>query len=54
MNSRKKPALGRNLSSMLSQSTLDEVQGAAHDELRNLPRGGHDYRKLYAAYKKAT
>ena len=37
MNSYKKPALGRNLSSMLSQSTLDEVQGAAHDELRNLP-----------------
>lgn len=24
------------------------------DELRNLPRGGHDYRKLYAAYKAAT
>ncbi len=23
-------------------------------ELRNLPRGGHDYRKLYAAYKAAT
>jgi pyruvate dehydrogenase E1 component len=24
------------------------------DELRSLPRGGHDYRKLYAAYKAAT
>jgi pyruvate dehydrogenase E1 component len=24
------------------------------DEIRNLPRGGHDYRKLYAAYKAAT
>ncbi|MGA0206125.1 MAG: pyruvate dehydrogenase (acetyl-transferring), homodimeric type, partial [Ilumatobacteraceae bacterium] len=24
------------------------------DELRNLPRGGHDYRKLYAAYRAAT
>jgi pyruvate dehydrogenase E1 component len=24
------------------------------DEIRNLPRGGHDYRKLYAAYKTAT
>ena len=27
---------------------------SADDELRNLPRGGHDYRKLYAAYKAAT
>ena len=24
------------------------------DELRNLPRGGHDYRKLYAAYRAAS
>ncbi|MDQ3176782.1 MAG: pyruvate dehydrogenase (acetyl-transferring), homodimeric type [Actinomycetota bacterium] len=24
------------------------------DEVRNLPRGGHDYRKLYAAYKAAV
>ena len=24
------------------------------DDLRNLPRGGHDYRKLYAAYKMAV
>ncbi len=30
------------------------VAGLADDELRNLPRGGHDYRKLYAAYKAAT
>ena len=30
---------------------------AAHlsdDDIRSLPRGGHDYRKLYAAYKAAT
>ena len=37
MNSRKKPALGRNLSSMLSQTTLSEVQSGSGDELRNLP-----------------
>lgn len=37
MNSRKKPALGRNLSSMLSQTTLREVQSGSGDELRNLP-----------------
>src|SRR3954451_10949460 len=30
------------------------VATRADDELRNLPRGGHDYRKLYAAYKAAT
>src|SRR4051812_8293902 len=30
------------------------VAGLTDDELRNLPRGGHDYRKLYAAYKAAT
>jgi ParB family chromosome partitioning protein len=36
MNSYKKPPLGRNLSSMLSQSTLKEVQSASHHELRNL------------------
>jgi ParB family chromosome partitioning protein len=36
MNSYKKPPLGRNLSSMLSQSTLKEVQSGSHDELRNL------------------
>jgi pyruvate dehydrogenase E1 component len=30
------------------------VEGLSDDELRTLPRGGHDYRKLYAAYKAAT
>jgi pyruvate dehydrogenase E1 component len=30
------------------------VQRMSDDELRLLPRGGHDYRKLYAAYKAAT
>lgn len=30
------------------------VSHLSDDELRNLPRGGHDYRKLYAAYKAAT
>ncbi|MFN6119719.1 MAG: pyruvate dehydrogenase (acetyl-transferring), homodimeric type [Actinomycetes bacterium] len=30
------------------------VQHLSDDELVNLPRGGHDYRKLYAAYKAAT
>ncbi|MGI9644752.1 MAG: pyruvate dehydrogenase (acetyl-transferring), homodimeric type, partial [Ilumatobacteraceae bacterium] len=30
------------------------VQHLQDDELRNLPRGGHDYKKLYAAYKAAT
>ncbi|HEY3144429.1 MAG TPA: pyruvate dehydrogenase (acetyl-transferring), homodimeric type [Acidimicrobiales bacterium] len=30
------------------------VEGLTDDELRTLPRGGHDYRKLYAAYKAAT
>ena len=30
------------------------VEHLADDELRTLPRGGHDYRKLYAAYKAAT
>lgn len=39
MTNRKKPALGRNLSSMLSQKTLDQVQSRneSQDELRNLP-----------------
>ena len=36
---------------------LDEEEGEGEDlsddELRSLPRGGHDYRKLYAAYKAA-
>ncbi|HSL59638.1 MAG TPA: pyruvate dehydrogenase (acetyl-transferring), homodimeric type [Acidimicrobiales bacterium] len=30
------------------------VEHLSDDELRTLPRGGHDYRKLYAAYKMAT
>ena len=30
------------------------VQHLTDDDLFNLPRGGHDYRKLYAAYKAAT
>ena len=30
------------------------VEHLTDDELRTLPRGGHDYRKLYAAYKAAT
>ena len=29
------------------------VADLSDDDLRNLPRGGHDYRKLYAAYKAA-
>ncbi len=30
------------------------VSHLSDDELRTLPRGGHDYKKLYAAYKAAT
>src|SRR5512146_2645947 len=30
------------------------VEGLTDDEIWNLKRGGHDYRKLYAAYKAAT
>ena len=30
------------------------VEHLSDEEIRNLPRGGHDYRKLYAAYKAAT
>jgi pyruvate dehydrogenase E1 component len=30
------------------------VEHLTDDQLRNLPRGGHDYRKLYAAYKAAV
>ena len=30
------------------------VAHLSDDDLVNLPRGGHDYRKLYAAYKAAT
>ena len=37
MTNRKKPVLGRNLSSMLSQTTLKHVQEETRDELQNLP-----------------
>jgi ParB family chromosome partitioning protein len=37
MTSRKKPVLGRNLSSMLSKTTLQQVQQGPRDELRTLP-----------------
>ena len=37
MTSRKKTVLGRNLSSMLSQSTLKQVQSKSRDELYHLP-----------------
>src|SRR5438270_1978588 len=30
------------------------VEHLSDDDLRTLPRGGHDYRKLYAAYKAAV
>jgi len=30
------------------------VEHLSDDQLRNLPRGGHDYRKVYAAFKAAT
>ena len=30
------------------------VENLSDDELRRLPRGGHDYRKVYAAFKAAT
>jgi ParB family chromosome partitioning protein len=37
MTTKKKPVLGRNLSSMLSQTTLKQVQEGSGDTLRNLP-----------------
>src|SRR5210317_300937 len=37
MSSRKKPVLGRNLSSMLSQTTLQQVRGGAREALQQLP-----------------
>lgn len=37
MTTRKKPVLGRNLSSMLSQTTIQQVKSSGRDELRNLP-----------------
>lgn len=36
MTMKKKPVLGRNLSSMLSQTTLEQVKSDNRDELRNL------------------
>src|SRR3954453_20192144 len=30
------------------------VEGLSDDEIMRLPRGGHDYRKVYAAFKAAT
>ncbi len=30
------------------------VEGLSDEDLRRLPRGGHDYRKVYAAYRAAT
>jgi pyruvate dehydrogenase E1 component len=30
------------------------VEHLSDDEIRNLPRGGHDYRKIYTAFKAAT
>ena len=30
------------------------VEGLSDEDLRKLPRGGHDYRKVYAAFKAAT
>jgi ParB family chromosome partitioning protein len=37
MSNRKKPALGRNLSAMLSQTTLQSVQSGPREALQNLP-----------------
>ncbi|HEX5742154.1 MAG TPA: pyruvate dehydrogenase (acetyl-transferring), homodimeric type, partial [Pilimelia sp.] len=36
------------------QRTRKMVEHLSDDEIWNLKRGGHDYRKLYAAYKAAT
>lgn len=33
--------------------TLKLVEDMTDEEIWNLPRGGHDYRKIYAAYKRA-
>ncbi len=33
---------------------LKLVEHLSDDDLKSLPRGGHDYRKVYAAYKAAT
>ncbi|GAA3706725.1 pyruvate dehydrogenase (acetyl-transferring), homodimeric type [Zhihengliuella alba] len=37
-----------------SQVTKELVADLSDDEIWNLKRGGHDYRKVYAAYKAAT
>ncbi|MFC0582882.1 pyruvate dehydrogenase (acetyl-transferring), homodimeric type [Micrococcoides hystricis] len=37
-----------------SPATKAMVEGMSDDEIWNLRRGGHDYRKVYAAYHKAT
>ena len=37
MTSRKKPVLGRNLSSMLSKTTLEQVRHGSGDDLQALP-----------------
>ena len=37
-----------------SPELLKLVEHLSDEEIRNLPRGGHDYKKLYAAYKAAT
>ena len=59
---RRVPALRRRVRAPTSASTSSGPTPACASwsstcptsELRNLPRGGHDYRKLYAAYKAAT
>jgi pyruvate dehydrogenase E1 component len=33
---------------------LKMVEHLSDDQIRHLPRGGHDYRKVYAAFKSAT
>jgi pyruvate dehydrogenase E1 component len=33
---------------------LQMVEHLSDDQIRNLPRGGHDYRKVYAAFRAAT
>ena len=37
MTTRKKPVLGRNLSSMLSKTTLEQVRHGSVDDLQTLP-----------------
>jgi ParB family chromosome partitioning protein len=52
MTTRKKPVLGRNLSSMLSKNTLKKVESEAGDQLRQLPvdqvrRGAYQPRMVF-------